>query len=203
MRVLVIPEDFINDESILLPIFKAMMTSVGKPKAKVRVCKNSRLRGHSEALRWEKIQEILIEYGGMIDLFIVCVDRDGNEDRRAKLDGLEKKAQEFLSEKYQKPKKFLGENAWQELEVWVLAGCNDLPKSWNWSAIRAESKSKKGYFVRFAEQRSLLTARCQGRGILAVEAAKRYDRIRQRCPEDIKNLEENIREWLASSENEI
>ena len=203
MNILIILEDFVNDESMVLPIVKAMMIAIGKPKAKVTVCKNPRLRGHAEALRWEKIQEILERYGGMTDLFLVCIDRDGNKDRRAKLDGLEKKAQEFLADKYQSPKKFLGENAWQELEVWVLAGCNDLPKSWNWSEIRAESKSKKGYFVQFAEQRSLLTARCQGRGILAVEAAKRYDRIRQRCPEDIKNLEENIREWLASSENEI
>ena len=195
MNVLIILEDFVNDESMVLPIVRAMMVAIGKPKAKVTVCKNPRLRGHAEALRWEKIQEILERYGGMTDLFLVCVDRDGNEDRRAKLDGLEKKAQKFLSEKYQSPKKFLGENAWQELEVWVLAGCEDLPKIWKWSEIRAERKSKTSYFMRFAEQRSLLEARCQGRGILAEEAAKRYDRIRQLCPEDIQELEKNLRQW--------
>ena len=195
MNVLIILEDFVNDESMVLPIVRAMMVAIGKPKAKVTVCKNPRLRGHAEALRWEKIQEILERYGDMTDLFLVCVDRDGNEDRRAKLDGLEKKAQEFLSEKYQSPKKFLGENAWQELEVWVLAGCEDLPKIWKWSEIRAERKSKTSYFIRFAEQRSLLEARCQGRGILAEEAAKRYDRIRQLCPEDIQELEKNLRQW--------
>ena len=195
MNVLIILEDFVNDESMVLPIIRAMMTAIGKPKARVTVCKNPRLRGHAEALRWEKIQEILERYGDMTDLFLVCVDRDGNEDRRAKLDGLEKKAQEFLSEKYQSPKKFLGENAWQELEVWVLAGCEDLPKIWKWSEIRAERKSKTSYFIRFAEQRSLLEARCQGRGILAEEAAKRYDRIRQLCPEDIQELEKNLRQW--------
>ena len=86
----------------------------------------------------------------MTDLFLVCVDRDGNEDRRAKLDGLEKKAQEFLSEKYQSPKTFLGQNAWQELEVCVLAGCENIPKIWKWSEIRAERKSKTSYFMRFA-----------------------------------------------------
>ena len=195
MNVLIILEDFVNDESMVLPIVRAMMVAIGKPKAKVTVCKNPRLRGHAEALRWEKIQEILERYGGMTDLFLVCVDRDGNEDRRAKLDGLEKKAQEFLSEKYQSPKKFLGENAWQELEVWVLAGCEDLPKIWKWSEIRAERKSKTSYFMRFAEQRSLLEARCQGRGLLAEEAAKRYDRVRQLCPEDIQELEKNLRQW--------
>ena len=200
MNVLIILEDFVNDESMVLPIVRAMMTAIGKPKARVTVCKNPRLRGHAEALRWEKIQEILLRYGGMTDLFLVCVDRDGNEDRRAKLDGLEKKAQEFLSEKYQSPKKFLGENAWQELEVWVLAGCDGLPKGWKWSEIRAERKSKTGYFIQFAEQRSLLEARCQGRGILAEEAANRYDRIRKLCPEDIGSLETNIQEWLARND---
>jgi hypothetical protein len=105
MNVLIILEDFVNDESMVLPILKAMMVAISKPKAKVAVCKNPRLRGHAEALRWEKIQEILERYGGMTDLFLVCVDRDGNEDRRAKLDGLEKKAQEFLAEKYQTPEK--------------------------------------------------------------------------------------------------
>ena len=200
MNVLIILEDFVNDESMVLPIVRAMMTAIGKPKAKVTVCKNPRLRGHAEALRWEKIQEILERYGGMTDLFLVCIDRDGNEDRRAKLDGLEKKAQEFLAEKYQSPKKFLGENAWQELEVWVLAGCEDLPKIWKWTEIRAERKSKTGYFIQFAEQRSLLEARCQGRGILAEEAANRYDRIRKLCPEDIGNLETNIQEWLARND---
>ena len=195
MNVLIILEDFVNDESMVLPIVKAMMVAIGKPKAKVTVCKNPRLRGHAEALRWEKIQEILERYGGMTDLFLVCVDRDGNEDRRSKLDGLEKKAQKFLSEKYQSPKKFLGENAWQELEVWVLAGCEDLPKIWKWSEIRAERKSKTSYFMRLAEQRSLLEARCQGRGLLAEEAAKRYDRILQLCPEDIQELEKSLRQW--------
>ena len=195
MNVLIILEDFVNDESMVLPIVRAMMVAIGKPKAKVTVCKNPRLRGHAEALRWEKIQEILERYGGMTDLFLVCVDRDGNEDRRAKLDGLEKKAQKFLSEKYKSPKTFFGENAWQELEVWVLAGCENIPKIWKWSEIRAERKSKTSYFMRFAEQRSLLEARCQGRGILAEEAAKRYDRIRQLCPEDIQKLEKNLRQW--------
>ena len=79
--------------------------------------------------------------------------------------------------------------------MWVLAGCEDLPKIWKWSEIRAERKSKTSYFMRFAEQRSLLEARCQGRGILAEEAAKRYDRIRQLCPEDIQELEKNLRQW--------
>ncbi len=203
MNVLIIPEDFVNDQSILLPIVRAMMKELGKPKAKVEVCKDPRLRGHAEALSWEKIEIILNRYG-MVDLFLVCVDRDGNVDRRASIDGLEVKAQKYLASKYQKPKQFLGEHAWQELEVWLLAGCDDLPKNWNWSEIRTERKPKKQYFEPYVKQRSQFNdARSEGRGILAEQAAKRYQRIRQLCPEDIQKLEKNIREWLAGSGNEI
>ncbi len=202
MNVLVIPEDCRKDESVLLPIIKAMMTAIGKPTAKVRVCTDPRFRGYTEALDWEKVQGVLEKYAGMIDLFLLCVDRDSNEDRRAKLDGLEKKAQDFLTGNYQSQKKFLSENAWQELEVWILAGCDDLPKNWNWAEIRAEMHPKETYFEPFAKQRSLLEAPFQGRKILALEAAKRYERIRKFCPEDIQKLETSIREWCADLRNE-
>jgi len=45
----------------------------------------------------------------MVDLFLLCVDRDGNTTRRAKLDNIEGKAREILPDK----KFFLAENAWQ------------------------------------------------------------------------------------------
>ncbi|WP_281181280.1 hypothetical protein [Chloroflexus islandicus] len=35
-----------------------------------------------------------------------------------------------------------------------------------------------------------------GRRTLGQEAARRYERIRQRCPEDIGELERRIRVWL-------
>jgi len=31
--------------------------------------------------------------------------------------------------------------------------------------------------------------------LIILEAAKRYDRIRKLCPEDVQKLEENIRQW--------
>jgi hypothetical protein len=199
-KVLIIPEDFRNDESMLKPIVTAMMESIVKTKVKVDVCKDPRLQGVSQALNWEKIQWILDRYGGMVHLFLLCVDRDGDLNRRAKLNALEIKAQKYLANKYPTPnqKQFLAENAWQEIEVWVLAGL-DLPKDWKWKEIRADKNPKEEYFLPFAKQRSLLEARCQGRGILAEEAAKHYDRIRQRCPEDIQELEKNIRQWCELS----
>ena len=195
MNVLIIPEDCRKDESVLLPIIKAMMVAIGKPNAKVKVCTDPRLEGISHALKLEKIQPILERYG-MIDLFVLCVDRDGKEYRHAELANLTKEAKKILAEKHQINRcQFIAECAWQELEVWILAGQNDLPKNWSWKEIRAEVDPKEKYFDVYVKQRSLQQAPFQGRKILAVEAAKRYDRIRQRCPEDIQQLEKNIREW--------
>ena len=58
MRVLVIPEDFrkglsrgTRDQYILKPIISAMMSAVGKPRAKVQVCQEPLLGGVGEALK--------------------------------------------------------------------------------------------------------------------------------------------------------
>ena len=38
-----------------------------------------------------------------------------------------------------------------------------------------------------------------GRKMLALEAARRYDRIRQLCPEDVAALEIRIRDWMKEA----
>lgn len=59
MNVLVIPEDFRKDQYVLKPIIKAMMAQLGKPRAKVRVCSDPLLGGVTEALKWDRIKQIL------------------------------------------------------------------------------------------------------------------------------------------------
>lgn len=191
MNVLVIPEDFRKDQYMLKPIISSLMKFIGKPKAKVRICQDPLLGGVSEALKWENIEAIIQQYP-MVDLFLLCVDRDGKEHRKEVLVRLEKKATEILGDR----KLLLTENAWQEIEVWVLAG-QDLPKEYNWQEVRAEINPKETYFLPFAQQRNLLDAPGEGRKPLAEEAAKRYDRIRQLCPEDIRNLETRIQAWIG------
>ncbi|MBC7971216.1 MAG: hypothetical protein H7Z11_14040 [Verrucomicrobia bacterium] len=190
MNVLVIPEDYPRDELMLVPIVKAMLKHLGKPKAKVAICRKPRLQGIGEALKWERLTEI-IDQNGMVDLFLLCVDRDGIETRKAKLEQIERKAAEVLK----RDRLFLAENAWQEIEVWVLAG-HDLPKTWNWQTIRAEIHPKEQYFELFANQRGLANSPGQGRKLLAEEAAQRYSRIRSRCREDLVDLEDRIHAWF-------
>jgi hypothetical protein len=78
----------------------------------------------------------------------------------------------------------------------VLA-CHDLPRYWQWDAIRAEVDLKETYFEPFAAQRGLADTPGGGRKQLAREAAHRYTRIRQLCPEDIGALEQRIRDWMG------
>jgi hypothetical protein len=154
------------------------------------------LGGISQALNWERISEILERYKGMVDLFLLFVDRDGEEGRKQVLERLEMQAKNKLPT----GKIFLAENAWQEGEVWVLAG-HSLPKNWVWQDIRQETNPKELYFMPFAKQRSLLAEPGGGRKTLALEAAKQYGRIRQLCPEDVFSLEERIKKFYTLSKS--
>ena len=195
MRVLILPEDFTKDQYMLKPIIEAMMKAVGKPNAVVRVCQEPRFHGVDQLLDWEQLQPVIERYRGRVDLFLLCVDRDGKAGRRVALDRLEQLAEETAPGRV-----VLAENAWQEIEVWVLAG-HDLPKGWNWKTIRQEEHPKENYYLLFAEKRGVKEAAAEGRKILAQEAAAVYRRLRQRCKEDIQNLETRIAERIKRDES--
>ncbi len=95
MNVLVIPEDFRKDQYMLKPIVSAMLAEIGRP-AKVRVCQDPLLAGIGQALKWERIREIIERYKAMVKLFLLCVDRDGVEKRKRVLDHLENQARKVL-----------------------------------------------------------------------------------------------------------
>ena len=175
-----------------------MLKALDKPNAKIRVCQKPLLGSVSEALKWERIKAIIDSYA-QVDLFLLCVDRDGDAHRQQQLRKLENKANEMLAGT---GRTLLAENAWQEIEVWVLAG-QDLSKTWktwNWQEIRNEIHPKETYFDPFVKQyfatNQSLPGPGNGRKLLAAEASKRYDRIRKLCPEDIENLEIRIHTWL-------
>ncbi len=190
MNVLIIPEDFRKDQYILGPILQRMFAEIGKPRAKVQMCLDPLLGGVDQATRWERIEEILDMYP-MVHVFLLVVDRDGAAGRRQALDGLESKAKTFLGEGCT----LLAENAWQEIEVWALAG-QDLPSAWSWQAIRDEIHPKETYFAPLAEQRNLTNEPGQGRTTMGREAAGNYKRVRSRCLEDVANLENRLAAWV-------
>ena len=179
MNVLIIPEDFRKDQYILEPLFSRLMRTYHRTSAHILICRDPLLGGVREALKSERIAEILEKYEGMIDIFILCVDRDGIVGRRQRLDQLETEFGNGLP--------FLAVNAWEELETWVLAGL-DLPSDWSWADVRSEVHVKETYFEPLATQQGLSDSADGGRKVLGEQASRRINAIRQKCPEDFGSL---------------
>ena len=182
MKVLIIPEDFRNDQYILKPLFSRLFGTMGNRSVRVRVCQDL-LGGIGEALKSERLEEIIQQYEGTADLFILCVDRDGVAGRRQRLNDLEAR--------FGNSQSFHAENAWEEIETWVLAGLT-LPSSWSWKAIRAEVHVKETYFEPYADERGLSDSLGGGRKVLGEEASRRISAIRQKCPEDFDALSKRL-----------
>lgn len=183
MNVLIIPEDFRKDQYILKPLFQRLFRTFGKPSARVVVCQDPLLGGIGEALKDVRLAEIVDRYAGMTDIFLLCVDRDGQPGRRLRLDQVEAT---FGAER-----SFFAEKAWEELETWLLAGLQ-LPANWNWLEVRAEVSVKEVYFHELARRRSISNRPGGGRKTLGEEASRRIDSIRQKCPEDFDALARRI-----------
>ena len=183
MNVLIIPEDFRNDQYILKPLFSRLFQSIGRRRVHVDICRDPLLGGVEEALKSERITEVIGKHGGMTDIFILCIDRDGKEGRRQRLDQIEA---EFGDVRV-----FLAENAWEEIETWILAGLN-LPADWNWKTVRAEVQVKEIYFEPLVAQRELSDAPGDGRKPLAEEASRKINAIRQKCPDDFDALAQRL-----------
>ena len=186
MKVLVIPEDFRNDQYILRPLFRQLFMSIGRPHAKVQVCTDPLMGGVNEALKKERVAEVVEQYR-MIDMFILCIDRDGGAGRRARLNDIEAEfGQSHL---------FFAACAWEEIETWALAGL-DLPTEWRWRDVRAEINVKERYFEELARQRGLDKQAAGGRGELGQEAARNIAAIRQKCPDDFGKLAKRIEDAI-------
>jgi hypothetical protein len=184
MRVLLIPEDFRNDQYVLKPIFERLFRDFGRSSSRVEVCLDPLLGGVDEALKSERLREVVQQYP-TVDIFILCVDRDGNAGRRQRLDQIE---DEFGDE-------FFAENAWEELETWLLAGL-DLPSHWNWRDVRAEVEVKDTFYMPLAVERDLADAPGGGRKELGQEAARRIGAIRQKCPQDFDSLAQRLEAFV-------
>ena len=183
MNILVIPEDFRKDQYILKPLFGRLLRSIGRPQARVRVCLDPLLGGVAEATNHERLSEIFERYRGMVDIFILCVDRDGQVGRRQRLDQLE--------EQFGDQQVFLAENAWEELETWVLAGV-DLPADWRWTQVRAEVNVKEEYFDVLVDRRQLRDHPGGGRKPLAEEAARQL-------PQSARSVQRTSARWRSVS----
>jgi hypothetical protein len=183
VKVLVIPEDPSLDQYILKPVVERIFSDLGR-SPRVTVLSNPRLRGVAEALDSSILADVVITYP-MNDLFLVIVDRDGDESRAGVANAREREHQDRLFVCL----------AIEEIEVWMLAIHRDtLPAPWR--EIRAEINPK----VRFAEP--FLKAQApkldlgRGRAWAMRSLGGQWRGILQRCPE-IEELKGRIEGWLG------
>lgn len=186
-NVLVIPEDPTKDGAILKPLVEKMMAELGRPQATVEVCRDPSFGGISQCLDVARLKSEVVEVYAMVNLFLLIVDRDGQAGRAQSLASVETKLRAELGAGQQ----FFAENAWQEVEVFILAG-HDLPKEWSWADIRADADVKNTYFAEFARAKKTGDQPHEGRKKLMAEAIKNWTRIKSRCREDVGNLIERM-----------
>jgi hypothetical protein len=187
VNILVIPEDFRKDQYMLKPLITRLLWRLGAPNPKVEICRDPLLGGIGEALKSNKLAAIVDDHRGMTDIFILCVDRDGDTGRRQRLNELE----------VMFGTAFLAENAWQEIETWVLAGL-DLPGLGPWAKIRAERDVKEQYFEPLADHLGLTKTLGGGRKLLGYRASRNIPAIRQKCPEDFDSLAQRLESTLKT-----
>ena len=194
MKALIIPEDFRNDQHILKPLFTKLFQHLGARQVQVEICIDPLLGGIGEALKLERIVEIVEQEASMRDILVLCVDRDGVVGRQQRLDDIAAAIQAQFGDRA----RFFAVNAWEELETWVLAGLV-LPNAWRWADVRAEVNVKERYFEPLAAQRGVAALQGGGRRALGEEAARRIRAIRQKCPEDFDALAERLATAAAVS----
>jgi hypothetical protein len=182
LKVLVIPEDFTKDEHILKPLVQRLLIECGRT-AQVQVCRDPNFQGVHAALNLDTLRSKVIARYPMVDLFLLIVDRDGQEGRKVRTYHIETTLTAELGDR----RAFLAEVAWQEAEIFILAG-QDLPSEWSWKEIRADPDVKNTFFKQLVALRLTEKQPHEGRKRLMAESISNWQRIKARCPEDVGAL---------------
>jgi hypothetical protein len=188
-KVLVIPEDFTKDEHVLKPVVEKILADAGRANSTIQVCRDPNFGGIGEAMKKERLRKDVIERYPMVDLFILLVDRDGDSGRELRTANLET---DLTAELNARNGRFVAELAWQEVEVFVLAG-HELPDGWTWQQVRADADVKNTAFQDLVKAKGTRKLPHEGRKKLMAEGIQNWARIKSRCPEDIGSLIERLK----------
>ena len=173
LRVLIVPEDPINNGYILKPLVARMLQECGKPNAKVDVLTNPRARGYENAKKLLE-QDVLSSYGRRCELLLFLPDRDGT-DRVAEFERLETVAAD-------QKVTLLCCAAVEEVEAWLLAGHTEkLSKSW--ADVRSDRSIKENTFAGFLASQGDARRAGGGRDSLMEQTLRNYRGLLARCDE--------------------
>ncbi len=185
LRVLIVPEDPLNNGYILKPVVMRLLKECGKPKARVTVMENPRCRGYADALR--KIRDEVVGSYPHMDLLLFIPDADVAGEG-AGLTALEAHASE-------QGVRLLTCAAQPELEAWVLAGHTDKLQG-EWQEIRNHPRLKEAVFAPFLAEHGDSRLPGGGREQLTEQALANFGTTLKRCPE-LAILKDRIAAALA------
>jgi hypothetical protein len=139
LNVLLLAEDITHDQHLARPVVEGLLGELGQSRAVVRPCLNPWFRGITQVTDPARLVRVFRQYP-MVDLFVLCVDRDGEDAHEAKVRRAEETAREFGVHLF-------GVAARQELEAWALAGCTGFrPVDYgygSWDEVRADPDVKE------------------------------------------------------------
>lgn len=181
MKVMIIPEDPVLDGYILKPIVQRLFAELGKAP-RIDVLTHPRIRGVAEALSPTQIDDIVETYP-MVDLFLVMVDRDGDENRFAEARGREE----------QHPDRLFVCLAIEEIEVWMLAAHRDSLGD-SWSTIRAEPHPKERFALPFLVPHEYELGKGRAWAMRALKS--RWKGVLEVCQE-LEELARRLQGWLV------
>jgi hypothetical protein len=182
-NVLVISEDYKNDQHVLRPLVSRLLRECHKPRANVSVWANLAVRG------FERVRDELpaiVRDSPQVQLFLFLPDCDGQHQGRADL---------FANLEAQHAPKLICCAAVEEVEAWLLAGhIEKLDRPW--PAVRGDKSVKENVFNPFLEAHGNPDRPGGGREELMQQTLTNLRGLLERCPE-LARLRERICEALA------
>lgn len=185
-RVLVIPEDPLQNGHILKPLVQAIMVDAGKPAAKVTVLPNPRVRGYDQAVK--AIRNELQEAYGSIDLWLFFPDADiagsgamRNLETHIAASGIS----------------LLCCAAQPEVEIYACAAFRkDIPITWE--EARNHPRMKEEIFEPLLKKHGDPQRPGKGRGLMVRQSLKNLRLLFDLCPE-LKQLRDRIASHLQQN----
>ena len=182
-NVLVISEDYKNDQQILRPLVSRLLRECNKPRANVSVWANLAVRG------FERVRDELpaiIRDSPQFHLFLFLPDCDGQHRGRADL---------FANLEIKHSPKLICCAAVEEVEAWLLAGHVDKVGR-GWPEVRSDTSVKENVFEPFLRQHGDPRRPGGGRDELMQQTLANLPGLLARCPE-LDQLQKRICEALA------
>ncbi len=180
-RVLVIPEDPLQNGHILKPLVQAIMQDVGRRAAKVELLTNPRVRGYVHAKRVVRDELPGRYHFKKLWLFFPDADRKGS-----RIKAMQKLEADVAAQGIP----LLCCVAQPEVEVYACAAFrNDIPVSWE--EVRNHPQMKEKIFEPLCRKHGDPQRAGKGRDLMIQESLKNLKGLFQLCPE-LQRLRDRI-----------